>query len=122
MALVQQRMTLDEFLAWEDLQPERHEFFSGEVFAMVAGRRIHERVIGNLSRRLGCRSSQARNSSSVIFCCTRAMITPPICDCGPAGSSLGHRRVTARWCQPTPTRTVKWNALPARRQPKTAAA
>ena len=53
MALVQQKMTLDEFLAWEDLQPERHEFYSGEVFAMVAGRRIHERVIGNLSRRLG---------------------------------------------------------------------
>ena len=53
MALVQQKMTLEEFLAWEDLQPERHEFYNGEVFAMVAGRRIHERVIGNLSRRLG---------------------------------------------------------------------
>jgi Uma2 family endonuclease len=53
MALVKQKMTLEEFLAWEDLQPERHEFYSGEVFAMVGGRRIHERVIGNLSRRLG---------------------------------------------------------------------
>ena len=53
MALVQQKMTLEEFLAWEDLQPERHEFYNGEVFAMVGGRRIHERVIGNLSRRLG---------------------------------------------------------------------
>ncbi len=46
-------MTLDEFLAWEDQQPERHEFYGGEVFAMVGGRRIHERVIANLSRRLG---------------------------------------------------------------------
>ena len=53
MALVQQKMTLEEFLAWEDLQPERHEFYNGDVFAMVGGRRIHERVIGNLSRRLG---------------------------------------------------------------------
>ena len=53
MALVQQKMTLEEFLAWEDLQPERHEFYSGEVFAMVGGRRIHERVIANLSRHLG---------------------------------------------------------------------
>ena len=46
-------MTLDEFLAWEDQQPERHEFHNGEVFAMVGGRRIHERVIANLSRHLG---------------------------------------------------------------------
>ncbi len=52
MALVKQKMTLDEFLAWEDLQPERHEFYNGEVFAMVGGRRIHERVIGNLAYRL----------------------------------------------------------------------
>jgi Uma2 family endonuclease len=53
MAPARQKMTLEEFLAWEDLQPERHEFYNGEVFAMVGGRRIHERVIGNLSRRLG---------------------------------------------------------------------
>ena len=52
MALVKQKMTLEEFLAWEDLQPERHEFYSGEVFAMVGGRRIHECVIGNLAYRL----------------------------------------------------------------------
>ena len=52
MALVQQKMTLDEFLAWEDQQPERHEFHNGEVFAMVGGRRIHECVIGNLAYRL----------------------------------------------------------------------
>ena len=52
MALVKQKMTLEEFLAWEDLQPERHEFYSGEVFATVGGRRIHECVIGNLAYRL----------------------------------------------------------------------
>ena len=52
MALAQQKITLNEFLAWEDQQPERHEFHHGEVFAMVAGRRIHERVIGNLAYRL----------------------------------------------------------------------
>ena len=52
MALVQQKMTLDEFLAWEDQQPERHEFHNGEVFAKVGGRRIHECVIGNLAYRL----------------------------------------------------------------------
>ncbi len=52
MALPQQRMTLEEFLAWEHQQPERHEFYNGEVFAMVGGRRIHECVISNLAYRL----------------------------------------------------------------------
>ena len=64
MALVQQKMTLEEFLAWEDLQPERHEFYNGEVFAMVGGRRNHERVIGNLSRRLG---NHLEGSASQVF-------------------------------------------------------
>ena len=64
MAVVKQKMTLDEFLAWEDLQPERHEFYSGEVFAMVGGRRIHERVIGNLSRHLG---NQLEGSACQVF-------------------------------------------------------
>ncbi len=53
MALAQQKMTLEEFLAWEEQQPERHEYFRGEVFAMVGGRRTHERIIANLVRRMG---------------------------------------------------------------------
>lgn len=52
-ALPHQRMSLAEFLAWEDLQPERHEFHQGEVFAMVGARRVHEVVVANLVRRLG---------------------------------------------------------------------
>ena len=52
LALAKQKMTLREFLVWEDLQPERHEFYNGEVFAMVGGRRIHKCVIGNLAFRL----------------------------------------------------------------------
>ena len=52
MAWVQQKMSIDEFLAWENEQAERHELFRGEVFAMVAGRRTHGRVVSNLNRRL----------------------------------------------------------------------
>ncbi len=52
-ALPAQKFTLDEYLAWEDQQPERNEFHRGEVFAMVGGRRRHGRVISNLVRRLG---------------------------------------------------------------------
>lgn len=47
-ALVEPIMTLKDFLAWEDKQPERHEFYLGEIFAMVGGRRAHGRVVVNL--------------------------------------------------------------------------
>ena len=48
-ALPQPKLTLDEYLAWENLQPDRHEFHQGEVFAMVGARRIHGRVVVNLA-------------------------------------------------------------------------
>lgn len=32
-------LSLDEFLEWENAQPDRHEYFRGEVFAMTGGRR-----------------------------------------------------------------------------------
>ena len=46
-------MSLDEFLDWENAHPEKHEFYRGEIFLMVGGRRGHGRVISNLVRRLG---------------------------------------------------------------------
>lgn len=46
------KMSLDEFLSWERSQPERHEFWRGEVFAMVGGTARHNRVILNLASRL----------------------------------------------------------------------
>jgi Uma2 family endonuclease len=48
MALPALEMTLDDFLAWENAQPTRHEFWRGEVFAMVGARRVHGLVVGNL--------------------------------------------------------------------------
>lgn len=48
MALPAHKATLAEFLAWEEAQPERHEFYRGEFFAMVGGRRINGLVTGNL--------------------------------------------------------------------------
>ncbi len=53
MALPQQKLSLEEYLAWENVQPDRNEFYQGEVFAMVGGRRTHERIIANLVRHLG---------------------------------------------------------------------
>jgi Uma2 family endonuclease len=45
-------MTLAEFLAWEELQPDRHEFYRGETFGMVGGTARHNRVILNLASRI----------------------------------------------------------------------
>jgi Uma2 family endonuclease len=47
------KLTLNEYLDWEDQQPDRNEFYRGEVFAMVGGRRKHGRVVSNLNRHLG---------------------------------------------------------------------
>lgn len=51
-AVLQSKMTLADYLEWENEQVEKHEYWAGEVFAMVGGRRVHGRVVGNLMRRL----------------------------------------------------------------------
>ena len=53
MAVPATLMTLEEFLAWENQQPDRNEFHRGEVFAMVGARRAHGRVVSNLTRHFG---------------------------------------------------------------------
>jgi Uma2 family endonuclease len=52
MGLPIAKLTLTEFMAWEADQPDRHEFYRGEVFAMVGGTARHNRVILNLAARL----------------------------------------------------------------------
>jgi Uma2 family endonuclease len=47
------KLTLNEYLAWEDRQTDRNEFHRGETFAMVGGRRSHGCVVHNLGRHLG---------------------------------------------------------------------
>lgn len=53
MGLPLQHLSLEAFLAWENEQPDRHEYHRGEYFCMVGGRRGHGRVIANLMRHLG---------------------------------------------------------------------
>lgn len=40
-ALPQQRMTVDEFLAWAEDQPGRYELFNGVAYAMAPERAVH---------------------------------------------------------------------------------
>ena len=53
MAVPLQKMTMSDYLDWESQQPERYEFYRGEVFAMVGGTARHNRVILNLASRIG---------------------------------------------------------------------
>ena len=64
MAHVQEQWTLAQFLAWEEAQPERHEFHNGEVFAMVGARRVHGRVVVNLTHQL---MSRLKGSPCQVF-------------------------------------------------------
>lgn len=63
-ALIQPRITLEAYLAWENEQREKHEFHCGEVFAMTGGRRVHGRVMLNLAATL---SSLLRGSPCQVF-------------------------------------------------------
>jgi Uma2 family endonuclease len=55
MQQTQAKLNVDAYLAWEAAQPERHEFYQGEVFAMTGARRLHGCIVSNLVRHLGNR-------------------------------------------------------------------
>jgi Uma2 family endonuclease len=44
--------TREEYLDWEALQPDKHEYVAGEVFAMVGVRQIHSIVALNIASEL----------------------------------------------------------------------
>lgn len=55
LAQSRNRMTPEEFFAWENEQPERHEFIDGEIYAMTGGTYAHSRISSNLHIALGSR-------------------------------------------------------------------
>jgi len=63
-ARIQPLFTLDTYLAWENDQLERHEFYRGEIFAKVGARRAHGRVVLNFGWRL---SSALEGSPCQVF-------------------------------------------------------
>jgi Uma2 family endonuclease len=49
MTAVQKRVwTPAEYLAWERLQPEKHAYYGGEVFAMAGASREHNLIVANV--------------------------------------------------------------------------
>lgn len=64
MALPALKPTLADYLAWEETQEQRHEFYRGEFFARVGGRRINGIVTLNLA---GALKSHLRGSGCRAF-------------------------------------------------------
>jgi len=65
LPLPKHRFTLDDYLAWEQGQPLRHEYVAGEVFAMSGGSKRHNRIAGNLYLAI-CRQLDGRPCDTFI--------------------------------------------------------
>lgn len=48
-ALNKNAFTADDYLAWEECSPEKHEFLAGEIFAMVGATDAHVTITLNLA-------------------------------------------------------------------------
>lgn len=61
------RMTLDEFLAWDDGTDTRYELHDGQPVAMAPTRWAHGEVVARLSRLIGNRLAERRPECSVLI-------------------------------------------------------
>lgn len=68
-------MSADEYLAWEELQEEKHEYYQGEIFAMGGARREHVLVSLNIAATLKqhLRGTPCRTYMSDIKLCVETM-------------------------------------------------
>ena len=62
--LTEPPLTYEAYMAWEAEQPERHEFFAGEVFAMTGARATHNTIALNIAVAL---RDVLRNTSCRVF-------------------------------------------------------
>lgn len=51
------RYTVEEYLAFERASPTKHEYYAGDIFAMVGARRLHVLIVTNLVSSLDRRLS-----------------------------------------------------------------
>ena len=49
MGMPLQRLSLDEYLAWEETQAGRNEFWRGEVIALAGANRGHGRIVASMA-------------------------------------------------------------------------
>jgi Uma2 family endonuclease len=64
LSIAEKPITLDEFLAWERAQPERHEFDGSTIVAMTGGSLDHSTIASNFDRAL---AAKLRGSTCRVF-------------------------------------------------------
>lgn len=74
MGLPSTGMTASEYLAWERLQPERHEYYRGEVFLMAGGSPRHNAISAAIIRDLGV---AARGSACRVLTSDQRIVARP---------------------------------------------
>ncbi len=48
-----QRLTIEEYLAFERQSETKHDYFEGEIFDMAGASRRHSLISGNIFREIG---------------------------------------------------------------------
>jgi Uma2 family endonuclease len=82
------RWTLEEFLAWEERQPAKHEFVNGEVRLMTGVTQGHARIVANVVIALGLKlrgslCSPAASDLRVVTGNGNVRYPDVVVDCGP---------------------------------------
>ncbi|MBX2905254.1 MAG: Uma2 family endonuclease [Taibaiella sp.] len=55
IAYGRQKLTIEEYLEWENAATEKHEYYRGEIFAMSGAKMVHNHITSNLLTGLGTR-------------------------------------------------------------------
>jgi Uma2 family endonuclease len=63
-AALKPKWSLQDYLAWEEQQPDKNELVRGEIVSRVGARRVHGQVVMNIARELG---NQLRGSPCRVF-------------------------------------------------------
>lgn len=74
MGLPSTGMTASEYLAWERVQPDRHEYYRGEVFLMAGGSPRHNALSAAIIRDLGV---AARGSACRVLTSDQRIVARP---------------------------------------------
>lgn len=85
-ARMPKRLTLREFLAWEERQPSRYELLDGLVRAMAGGNQAHSaikrNIVTGLHNRLGDGACRAFDSDLKVVAANQSFYPDAIVDCG----------------------------------------
>ncbi|MDE2854569.1 MAG: Uma2 family endonuclease [Chloroflexota bacterium] len=59
------RLTVEEYLAWEEKNFEKHEYIDGEVRSMAGANRRHNRIVWNLATLIALEIDESRCSAFI---------------------------------------------------------